>query len=122
MDARLIRKAENDEQINPAVQPDLFMLCDASGIDEKSCMGSPDLVIEILFPGYLHQDLRVKYEVYEETGIGEYRVVFSSKWVNDFFCLKTESTALRVISLPKDDIPVHSIPGFSVPGIEVFER
>jgi Uma2 family endonuclease len=37
-----------DEQITTVVQPDLCIVCDTSKIDRRGCLGSPDLVIEIL--------------------------------------------------------------------------
>ena len=120
-DVRLIRMGKNDEQIVTVVQPDLFMVCDASKIDEKGCLGSPDLVIEILSPGSLHQDLKVKYEVYEEAGIGEYWVVFPSERVIEIFLLENGKYHLTGHFTSEDNIPVHSIPGFTVPCIEVFE-
>ena len=120
-DVRLIRKGKNDEQIVTVVQPDLFMVCDASKIDEKGCLGSPDLVIEILSPGSLHQDLKVKYEVYEEAGIGEYWVVFPSERVIEIFLLENGKYRLSGHFTSEDNIPVHSVPGFTVPCIEVFE-
>lgn len=120
-DVRLIRKGFNDEQITTVVQPDLFMVCDASKIDEKGCLGSPDFIIEILSPKSGNQDLKVKYALYEEAGVGEYWVVFPSERVIEIFLLENGKYRLAGHFTQEGDIPVHSISGFSIKGLEVFE-
>lgn len=47
-------------------------------IDEKGCLGAPDLVIEILSPFTNKKDLNEKYNLYEENGVKEYWVVYPS--------------------------------------------
>ncbi len=50
-DVRLLaKKGNSDAQILTVVQPDLCVICDLSKLDEKGCVGAPDLVIEILSP------------------------------------------------------------------------
>ena len=120
-DVRLIRKGKDDEQIITVVQPDLFMVCDPSKIDEKGCLGSPDLVIEILSHSSVNQDLKVKYEIYQEAGIGEYWVVFPGDRVVEIFLLEKGKYQLAGHYTTESEIPVHSVPGFSIPGSEVFE-
>lgn len=57
------------------VQPDLCIVCDKEMLDEKGCIGAPDLVVEILSPGNSNLEMREKYEVYEEAGVREYWIV-----------------------------------------------
>ncbi len=120
-DVRLIRKGFNDEQITTVVQPDLFMVCDASKIDEKGCLGSPDFIIEILSPNSGNQDLKVKYALYEEAGVGEYWVVFPAERVIEIFLLENGKYHLAGHYTEDGDIPIQSVPGFSIKGLEVFE-
>ena len=120
-DVRLIRKGKDNEQITTVVQPDLFVVCDSGKIDEKGCLGSPDLVIEILSPNSVQQDLNVKFSLYEEAGIGEYWVVFPGERVVEIFLLEEGKYRLSGHFTENQDIPVNTIPGFSIPGKEVFE-
>jgi len=120
-DVRLFRMGRDNQQISTVVQPDLFVVCDATKIDEKGCLGSPDLVIEILSPNSVHQDLKVKYSLYEEAGVGEYWLVFPTERVIEIFILENGKYNLSGHFTESQDIPVKTIPGFSIPGNEVFE-
>jgi Uma2 family endonuclease len=75
-DVRLPRKSKStNEEIITVVQPDVCIICDAAKLDDKGCVGAPDLVIEILSPGNSKKEIRIKYEVYEEAGVKEYWIV-----------------------------------------------
>jgi Uma2 family endonuclease len=76
-DVRLINYKEStaDNQIITVVQPDLCVICDRTKIDEKGCIGAPDLIIEILSPGNSKKEMDIKYDLYEENGVLEYWIV-----------------------------------------------
>jgi len=74
-DVRFPRKTKNDQDIITVLQPDLCVVCDISKLDERGCLGAPDVVIEILSRATTKRDLKFKYEVYEEAGVKEYWVV-----------------------------------------------
>jgi Uma2 family endonuclease len=65
-----------DGKIMTVVQPDLTVVCDPEKLDDRGCIGAPDLVVEILSPGNKQIELSDKYEIYQEAGIKEYWVVF----------------------------------------------
>src|ERR1700761_3418608 len=50
-DVRLPRKSANDTDIITVLQPDICVICDESKLDDKGCLGAPDIVVEILSPG-----------------------------------------------------------------------
>ncbi len=62
-------------QITTVVQPDLCVICDPAKIDEKGCLGAPDLIVEILSPGNTKREMRAKFDVYQEAGVREYWMV-----------------------------------------------
>ena len=76
-DVRLInfKKSTSDNQIITVVQPDLSVICDSSKIDEKGCLGAPNLIVEILSNGNSNTDLKIKFDLYEENGVKEYWIV-----------------------------------------------
>lgn len=63
------------DKINNIVQPDLTLVCDKKKLNDRGCMGSPDLVIEILSPYTSKKDLDEKFHLYERSGVEEYWVV-----------------------------------------------
>ena len=58
------------------VQPDLCVICDPTKLDEQGCNGAPDLVIEVLSPGNSKREMNEKFQVYEESGVKEYWLVY----------------------------------------------
>jgi Uma2 family endonuclease len=44
-------------------------------LDDKGCLGAPDLVVEILSPGNSTKEMKTKKQLYEENEIREYWIV-----------------------------------------------
>jgi len=74
-----VRLPNKNGEILTVVQPDLCVICDRTKIDDKGCLGAPDLVIEILSPGNSKKEMNLKFSLYEESGVSEYWVVDSSE-------------------------------------------
>lgn len=74
-DVRLPNKSKANKDIYTVVQPDICVVCDQNKLDAKGCIGTPDLIVEILSPGNSNRDLKVKYELYEEFGVKEYLII-----------------------------------------------
>ncbi len=82
-DVRLPRKSQENENIITVLQPDLCIICDPNKIDQKGCLGAPDIVIEILSPGNNKKELENKFHVYEEASVKEYWIIHPNE--NTFF-------------------------------------
>lgn len=75
-DVRFISEDENGNvEIKDTVQPDICVVSDTSKLDQRGCLGAPDLVVEILLPSTASKDLTFKYDLYEEQGVQEYWVI-----------------------------------------------
>ena len=74
-DVRFPKESKADQDVFTVLQPDLCVVCDYSKLDKKGCIGSPDLVVEILSQGNNKKELHHKYKIYEEFGVKEYWVV-----------------------------------------------
>ncbi len=61
-----------DHAVTTVVQPDISVICDRKKLDERGCLGAPDLIIEILSPATAATDLKVKRDLYEQHGVQEY--------------------------------------------------
>ncbi len=73
-DVRLpVKNATKDTTV---VQPDICMICDETKLDERGCNGAPDLIIEIVSETNRKHDTDVKFNIYEQSGVKEYWLVF----------------------------------------------
>jgi len=75
-DVRILNSSTTpDKDVYTVVQPDLCVICDEDKLEERGCIGAPDLVIEILSPGKSKKELGIKFDLYEEAGVLEYWIV-----------------------------------------------
>jgi Uma2 family endonuclease len=120
-DVRLPRKSKADKDIATVVQPDICVICDLSKLDDKGCIGAPDIVVEILSPGNNKKELRNKYEVYEESGVKEYWIVWPEH--KNFLTYTLDDQGKyqpsRVMTLG-DEVTTPILPGFVLKLDEVF--
>jgi len=75
-DVRIPFDGEKDENTKNVVQPDIAVICDMNKLDDKGCIGAPDLIIEIISPATAKRDLNEKYFLYERALVKEYWVVY----------------------------------------------
>ena len=69
------RKSLEDKQVYTVLQPDLYVVCDLSKLDDRGCQGAPDLVIEIVSPKNSKRDVKDKFDIYQQHGVREYWIV-----------------------------------------------
>ena len=74
-DVRFTKGSKDDKKIHDVVQPDICVICDPEKLDDRGCIGAPDLIVEILSPGNSKTELKHKYELYETHGVKEYWVI-----------------------------------------------
>ncbi len=75
-DVRLSDTSENESyETFTVVQPDISIICDSNKLDDRGCVGAPDLIVEILSPSTAARDLKVKRALYEKHGVKEYWLV-----------------------------------------------
>jgi Uma2 family endonuclease len=88
LDVRLPKAAEDDDEIDTVVQPDVFIVCDPKKVDERGCRGGPDWVAEVLSPSTERHDKVVKVPVYERAGVRELWLVDPYKLVVNIYLLQ----------------------------------
>jgi Uma2 family endonuclease len=122
-DVRLSTRGKSHDEVTTVVQPDLCVICDRAKLDERGCMGAPDIVVEILSPGNNKKELRNKYEVYEESGVKEYWIVWPEAKTFLKYTLNDEGRyqPSRVLTLG-DTVTTPILPGFALSLDEVFEE
>ena len=125
-DVRLPKNKETaDDKIYTVVQPDIVVVCDPSKIDEKGVIGAPDLVVEVLSPSNTKLMMRTKYDLYEESGVKEYWVVYPKSGVTVFLLQDNgkydNGTTYDIVYMPDAKIPVNTIEGLEIGLKELFE-
>jgi Uma2 family endonuclease len=92
-------------------------------LDEKGCLGAPDLIIEIVSPKNSKRDIKDKFQIYQENGVTEYWIVNPSDENVSVFVLNENGKYHLVGMYAEDDkIPVNIFNGdLVVDLLEVFE-
>lgn len=121
-DVRLPKKSNEDQKVYTVVQPDLCIICDKSKLDQRGCIGAPDLVVEILSPGNTKKEMREKFEVYEESGVKEYWLVSYLEKTVLVYVLKEDGKYAGLQPYTEDQhISPTLFPEISIDLKEVFE-
>jgi len=73
-------EAEDDDEVDTVVQPDILVFCDRSKLTQAGARGAPDLAVEVLSPWTSKKDLNEKFRLYERQGVREYWVIDPAAW------------------------------------------
>ncbi len=108
-DVRLPKNGEkNGNQIYTVVQPDICVVCDSTKIDERGCLGAPDLIIEIVSPKNTKHDTETKFDLYQKHGVREYWIVFPYESTINVFLLNDKGKYEIVRMYTEDSkVPVN---------------
>jgi Uma2 family endonuclease len=111
------------DKVDTVVQPDICVICDRSKLDERGCLGAPDLMVEILSPGNSRKEMREKYDLYQEAGVTEYWVVFPSEQVLQRYILNEQNIyQAQRPDVAGDLVGITFLPGFELKVEEIFEE
>jgi len=103
------------------VQPDICVICDPKIIEEKAIFGVPDFIIEIVAGKDVKKDTQIKFDLYQEAGVGEYWIVLADIKLVEVYILENGKYQ-RLNAFSEDDIvPVKTIPGLEISIEEIFE-
>ena len=111
-----------DDKIYDVVQPDICVICDLSKIDDKGCLGAPDLIVEVLSPSTLKYDWNYKFNLYERAGVREYWIVDPKAKVVNIFLLQPDGKYdLGTVYDYTQKAPVHIFKGLEIALKDLFE-
>lgn len=57
------------------VQPDISVICDKNKLNDKGCVGAPDMIVEVISPFNQSSDYVRKLNLYEQYKVREYWIV-----------------------------------------------
>jgi len=111
------------DKIYTVVQPDIFVVCDPSKLDEDGCCGAPDMIVEILSPSTAKKDFTEKFVLYEEHGVREYWIVHpKEKAVHVFLLQDNGKYDAGYMYERKGKIPVHIFDGYLIDMEDIFRE
>ena len=121
-DVRLPDYAEaSDEEVFTVVQPDIVVVCDESKLDERGCLGAPDLVIEILSPYTAAKDMKIKRDLYEKHGVREYWLVHPTDKTLMIYSLRQDKQYAKAeIYAGQDTVESTVIEGLKIELTDLF--
>ena len=106
---------------NTILEPDLFVVCDMSKLDGKSCNGAPDMVIEILSPSTSKKDRTIKFNKYLQAGVRELWYVDPTDKTVSVCILKNGEYTIKAYD-NTETVPVHVLEGCTIVLSEVFPQ
>lgn len=110
------------QDIHTVVQPDLCVICNHELLDEQGCNGAPDWIIEIVSKGSRQKDIKIKYQLYQESGVTEYWLVYPyEQMVHQFVLDQNDHYQLKAMYVSPDTVSSHLFPELAVDLKEVFE-
>lgn len=122
-DVRLSEGQEEPHEITTVVQPDLVVVCDRTKLDDKGCIGSPDLIVEITSPSTVRKDIKEKFYLYERMGVKEYWIINPIDETLIAFVLDSNGKYGRPeIYSREDTIQVDVLTELSIPLKDIFKK
>lgn len=111
-----------NQQIHTVVQPDLCVICDIEKLDPRGCLGAPDWIIEILSQANSKKEIQTKYELYRESGVKEYWIVYPFEQAVHQFVLDEVADKYELIRMfaGEDKASPHLFPDCVIDLQEVF--
>ncbi len=121
-DVRLPHFSKNqNKEIITVVQPDICVICDKNKLDDRGCIGAPDLIVEILSPGNSKKEMKDKYAVYEEAGVKEYWIIHPEEKMLQRFVLNEVGKYIGLQPLVEEDyVTTEVLLGLEINLTDVF--
>ena len=102
------------------LEPDIVVICDKSKLNDKGCVGAPDMVIEILSPSTSGYDKVTKFDKYMWAGVREYWIVEPNDKTVAVHTLKDGEYASKYYT-ENDVAPVSVLEGCRINLKDIFE-
>jgi len=121
-DVRLPKNGETEnDKICTVVQPDISVICDLSKIDEKGCLGAPDMIVEVLSPSTFKRDAYEKFVLYEKSYVKEYWIVSPNDKTIHVFLLQSDGKYdAGTVFERKGKVPVHVFDNYPIDLEDIF--
>ena len=123
-DVRLYNRKKSilaSKDIYTVVQPDLCVICNPEVLDQQGCNGAPDWIIEILSKGNSKREMQIKYELYQESGVTEYWIVYpNDQAIHQFVLNENSRYELKYMYTDDDSAVPYLFPELAIDLKEIF--
>ncbi|HHY27810.1 MAG TPA: Uma2 family endonuclease [Desulfitobacterium dehalogenans] len=114
-DVRLIQVKAKDDDIMNVVQPDITIICDREKLDDKGCLGSPDVIMEVVSPSSVAKDYIKKLNLYEKHSVQEYWLIHPVDKIVMVYRLENAGKYARPTAYPfEEKVPVGVFEDLSI--------
>jgi Uma2 family endonuclease len=120
-DVYLVEKGQSYKESENVVEPDLCVVCDAEKIQSFGCVGSPDLIVEIISPSTAKKDQQSKKEIYEEFGVQEYWMIFPGELTVHQYFLENGTYRMKGVFAEDQSFNAILFPELAIDLREVFK-
>lgn len=109
-----------DKPIISVVKPDIFIFFDRSKLEDRYYAGTPNWIIEIVVPGSITRTVKTKFDLYEESGVGEYWIIYPI--MNNIVVYVLEGKKYKLVGeyFEPGLIPVTTVPGLTLEWADIF--
>jgi Uma2 family endonuclease len=114
LDIRLPKSAEEDDQVDTVVQPDIFIVSDLQKLDKRGVRGAPVWLAEVLSPSTARHDRVVKLPVYERAGVREVWLIDPVDRTLSIYRLEAGHYGRATILELKGQTQLTAVPGVTV--------
>ncbi len=122
-DIRLPKSGEKeDKKIYTVVQPDISIICDPDKLDDRGCIGPPDMIVEITSAKTVDRDVNEKFTIYEQSGVKEYWIVYPQEQSISVFVLEGSKYKFKGMYAGKRQIKVHIFDDLFINLEDIFEE
>lgn len=120
-DVRLpCQPGQADDQVCTVVQPDLCVVLDPAKLDARGCLGAPDWIVEVTTPGHISRDTKIKLDLYQEHGVGEYWILLPGEQVVIVYLLERGQYRLAAEYAEPGPLLVRTLPGLTLDWADIF--
>jgi Uma2 family endonuclease len=101
------------------------VICDHSKLDDAGCLGTPDLIVEVLSESTAKKDYNEKFNLYEENGVKEYWIADPANKSIEIFSLideKYESVGLFSEKEGYTEVEGNLFPVLKIPLRQIFSE
>lgn len=106
--------ADDDDQIDTVVQPDILIVCDLQKLDDRGMRGAPDWIAEVLSPSTASYDRGTKLRAYERAGVPEVWLIEPTDRTVTIYRLLAGHYAQPVVLELRGQTVVAAVPGVGI--------
>ena len=115
-----LKRSYDDKEVFTIVQPDICIVCKPEILEPRGCNGAPDMIIEILSESNRKHDLVTKFQLYEESGVNEYWIVYPMDSIDEVYLLEAGKYKLDKKYIEDELVPVRTIDGLNIDLKDIF--